>query len=71
MAGLTGITTDYLYQIGRGKKLPALPVARQLANVLRVPLATLLGETSTSSCNGTARSRRCPPPGADLAPAAR
>lgn len=27
VAGLSGITTDYLYQIERGKKLPALPVA--------------------------------------------
>lgn len=46
VAGLSGITTDYLYQIERGKKLPALPVAVHLARVLRVPLSTLLGETS-------------------------
>lgn len=44
VAGLSGITVDYLYQIERGKKLPALPVALQLARVLRVPLADLLGE---------------------------
>jgi len=29
VAGLTGITPDYLYQIERGKKLPALPIAMQ------------------------------------------
>jgi transcriptional regulator with XRE-family HTH domain len=48
VAGLSGITTDYLYQIERGKKLPALPVAIQLARVLRVPLSTLLGEAQLS-----------------------
>jgi transcriptional regulator with XRE-family HTH domain/putative NIF3 family GTP cyclohydrolase 1 type 2 len=46
VAGLSGITTDYLYQIERGKKLPALPVAMQLAKVLRVPLISLLGDAS-------------------------
>jgi transcriptional regulator with XRE-family HTH domain len=49
VAGLSGITTDYLYQIERGKKLPALPVAVELARVLRVPLSTLLGESSSPS----------------------
>jgi transcriptional regulator with XRE-family HTH domain len=49
VAGLSGITTDYLYQIERGKKLPALPVAVQLAEVLRVPLSALLGETPAST----------------------
>lgn len=49
VAGLSGITTDYLYQIERGKKLPALPVAMQLAKALRVPLATLLGDISSTS----------------------
>jgi transcriptional regulator with XRE-family HTH domain len=49
VAGLSGITTDYLYQIERGKKLPALPVAIQLAEVLRVPLSALLGEVPTST----------------------
>lgn len=44
VAGLSGITTDYLYQIERGKKLPTLPVAVQLAQVLRVPLSSLLDE---------------------------
>jgi len=44
VAGLAGITTDYLYQIERGKKLPTIPVLAQLADVLRVPLSSLLGE---------------------------
>jgi transcriptional regulator with XRE-family HTH domain len=48
VAALSGITTDYLYQIERGKKLPALPVAVQLAQVLRVPLSSLLGEVPAS-----------------------
>ncbi len=44
VAGLSGITTDYLYQIERGKKLPTIPVLAQLAGVLNVPLSRLLGE---------------------------
>jgi transcriptional regulator with XRE-family HTH domain len=44
VAGLSGITTDYLYQIERGKKLPTLPVVVQLARVLRVSVADLLSE---------------------------
>jgi transcriptional regulator with XRE-family HTH domain len=42
VAGLTGITTDYLYQIERGKKRPGLPVLIELARVLGVPLEQLL-----------------------------
>lgn len=42
VAGLSGITTDYLYQIERGKKLPTIPVLAQLAQVLNVPLSKLL-----------------------------
>ena len=44
VAGLTGVTTDYLYQIERGKKLPTVPVLTKLAAVLNVPLSTLLAE---------------------------
>ncbi|OLF17305.1 hypothetical protein BU204_11840 [Actinophytocola xanthii] len=46
VAGLAGITADYLYQIERGKKLPALPVVVQLAHVLGVSVSDLLGETT-------------------------
>lgn len=49
IAGLAGITVDYLYQLERGKKVPALPVLLALAGALRVPIAALLGEEETSS----------------------
>lgn len=42
VAGLSGVTPDYLYQIERGQKLPTVAVLDQLAEVLRVPLADLL-----------------------------
>ncbi|MFE0020353.1 helix-turn-helix domain-containing protein [Amycolatopsis sp. NPDC059021] len=48
VAGLAGITPDYLYQIERGQKLPAIPVLAQLAQVLRVELADLLGTVPTA-----------------------
>jgi transcriptional regulator with XRE-family HTH domain len=48
VAGLSGITTDYLYQIERGKKLPTIPVMLRLAEVLGVPLTTLLEESPSS-----------------------
>lgn len=44
VAGLSGITTDYLYQVERGKKLPTITVLVQLAAVLRAPLGNLVGE---------------------------
>jgi transcriptional regulator with XRE-family HTH domain len=43
VAGLTGITPDYLYQIERGQKVPTVPVLTQLANVLGVSAGELLG----------------------------
>lgn len=48
VAGLAGITTDYLYQIERGKKLPTVAVLTQLANVLRCSAGYLLGEQTPS-----------------------
>jgi transcriptional regulator with XRE-family HTH domain len=42
VAGLTGITPDYLYQIERGLKLPTIAVLAQLAQVLRVEPGDLL-----------------------------
>lgn len=42
VAGLTGITPDYLYQIERGLKLPTIAVLAQLAEVLRVEPGDLL-----------------------------
>jgi transcriptional regulator with XRE-family HTH domain len=46
VAGLAGITADYLYQIERGKKRPALPVLIELARVLGMPLEQLLDQPS-------------------------
>ncbi|MGH4022594.1 MAG: helix-turn-helix domain-containing protein [Pseudonocardiaceae bacterium] len=47
VAGLAGITTDYLYQIECGLKLPSVPVLLQLARVLDVPVAALLADEPT------------------------
>ncbi|MFC7642643.1 helix-turn-helix domain-containing protein [Streptosporangium lutulentum] len=44
VAGLAGITEDYLSQIERGLKTPAMPLLHRLARVLNVPVSTLLGE---------------------------
>lgn len=44
VAGLVGITPDYLYQIERGQKLPTIPVLTQLAEVLRVEPGLLLND---------------------------
>ncbi|GAB3001127.1 MULTISPECIES: helix-turn-helix domain-containing protein [Amycolatopsis] len=43
VAGLAGITPDYLYQIERGQKVPTLAVLAELATVLHVDLGELLG----------------------------
>ncbi|GAA4669466.1 helix-turn-helix transcriptional regulator [Amycolatopsis dongchuanensis] len=42
VAGLAGITPDYLYQIERGQKLPTVAVLAQLAEVLGVEPGDLL-----------------------------
>ena len=49
VAGLTGITADYLYQIERGMKLSTITVLARLAEVLGVSVAELLGQESTAS----------------------
>jgi transcriptional regulator with XRE-family HTH domain len=51
VAGLSGITTDYLYQIERGKKLPTLPVL--------VAIAAALGTSSAACSARTSRPPRC------------
>lgn len=48
VAGLAGITPDYLYQIERGQKLPTLPVLAQLAGALNVELGDLLRAKATA-----------------------
>ncbi|MGC7096752.1 helix-turn-helix domain-containing protein [Amycolatopsis lurida] len=60
VAGLAGITPEYLYQIEGGKKLPTIAVLAQLAEVLRVDPGQLLSDLpapvrpQTSSDAGTA-----------------
>jgi transcriptional regulator with XRE-family HTH domain len=44
VAGLAGITADYLYQIEHGMKLPTVPVLARLAEVLGVPVAELIAQ---------------------------
>src|SRR5579875_776405 len=49
VAGLAGISTDYLYQIEHGRKLPTLPVLLALAKSIDVSIAELLGESAPSA----------------------
>ncbi|MFG3099084.1 helix-turn-helix domain-containing protein [Streptomyces sp. NPDC048182] len=44
VAGLVGISPDYLSQIERGLKVPSLPILYALAQELGVPIAALLSE---------------------------
>ncbi|MFD9863723.1 helix-turn-helix domain-containing protein [Streptomyces alboflavus] len=44
VAGLVGITPDYLSQIERGLKVPSLPILYALAQELGVPTAALLSD---------------------------
>lgn len=44
VAGLAGITPDYLYQIERGQKVPTVTVLGQLARVLGVSVGDLIGQ---------------------------
>ncbi|MEV0702681.1 helix-turn-helix transcriptional regulator [Saccharopolyspora sp. NPDC050389] len=46
VAGLAGITADYLYQIERGKKIPTLPVLLALGRALDLPPAALIDDSS-------------------------
>ena len=62
VAGLAGITTDYLYQIERGLKLPSLPVLAELARVLDVPVAALLGKSRGSENAPSTRTSTNQPP---------
>lgn len=53
VAGLAGITPDYLYQLERGKKLPTIPVLAQLADVLQVPLTALVEDRTPEQARRT------------------
>lgn len=45
VAGLVGISPDYLSQIERGLKIPSLPILYSIAQELGVPTAALIAET--------------------------
>src|SRR6266536_4622960 len=49
VAGLAGITVDYLSQIERGLKTPTIPLLHRIARILGVSTAALLGEPSSES----------------------
>ncbi|MGW4791805.1 helix-turn-helix domain-containing protein [Nonomuraea sp. NPDC004297] len=55
VAGLCGITVEYLSQIERGLKIPSLPVLQALATELGVPVSALLGEPRAESPAENAR----------------
>jgi transcriptional regulator with XRE-family HTH domain len=44
VAGLAGITGDYLSQIERGLKTPTIALLHRIARILAVPTSALLGE---------------------------
>lgn len=46
VAGLAGITPDYLSQIERGLKTPTISLLHRLSEILRVPTSVLLGESA-------------------------
>ncbi len=46
VAGLAGVTEDYLSQIERGLKTPTITLLHRFASVLGVPVSVLLGEPS-------------------------
>ncbi|MFG2579764.1 helix-turn-helix domain-containing protein [Streptomyces malaysiensis] len=49
VAGLVGISPDYLSQIERGLKVPSLPILHAIAQELGVPTAALLADTPAPS----------------------
>lgn len=46
LAGLAGVTEDYLSQIERGLKTPSTALLHRLARVLGVPTSVLFGESA-------------------------
>src|SRR5712691_10209332 len=47
VAGLAGVTEDYLSQIERGLKTPALPLIHRFSTILGVRVSELPGESAT------------------------
>ncbi|OLR91085.1 helix-turn-helix domain-containing protein [Actinokineospora bangkokensis] len=54
VADLAGVTSDYLYQIERGKKLPAVPVMLAIAKALRVSPSEILSTDSSAQPRSSA-----------------
>jgi transcriptional regulator with XRE-family HTH domain len=54
VAGLAGVSEDYLSQIERGLKTPAIGVLHRFANVLDVRISDLLGEAAAAQHDGSA-----------------
>jgi transcriptional regulator with XRE-family HTH domain len=44
VAGLAGVSEDYLSQIERGMKTPTISLLHQFSRILNVPVSVLLGE---------------------------
>ena len=69
VAGLAGVTEDYLSQIERGLKTPTLPLVHRFSKILGVRVSELLGESATDMMSGFIRSgtrssvRSCPTAG--------
>ncbi|MEC3953626.1 helix-turn-helix domain-containing protein [Nocardia sp. CDC153] len=51
VAGLAGISEDYLGQIERGRKTPSTSVVQALADALHVSAGALLGDVSTNTAH--------------------
>src|ERR1700742_2549799 len=47
VAGLAGVTEDYLSQVERGLKTPTLPLVHRFSKILGVRVSELLGESAT------------------------
>lgn len=58
VAGLAGITVDYLSQIERGLRTPTIAVLHQLARVLHVRTSALLGEPAPAEEQRTGQGLR-------------
>ena len=47
VAGLAGVTEDYVSQVERGLKTPTLPLIHRFSKILGVRVSELLGESAT------------------------
>lgn len=56
IAGLAGISPDYLGQVERGRKTPSAGVLQALSAALGVPVGVLLGDTPSTATGSISRS---------------